>query len=97
LTDIGIGVSQTQLPDLVGLLLLIISIIISVAQLVFVFWLAIKVYNTSLGVILGILAMVPCVGLIILLVVNQKAISVLTANGHKVGLMGADLAEFPAT
>ena len=60
---------------------------------VFVFLLAIKVYNTVVGVLLGILTLVPCVGLIVLLVVNGKATAVLKQNGIKVGLLGANLSQ----
>ena len=60
---------------------------------VFVFLLAIKVYNIWVGVLLGILALVPCIGLLVLLVVNGKATSVLKQNGIKVGLLGANLSQ----
>jgi hypothetical protein len=53
-----------------------------------------KVYNTALGVLLGLLTFVPCINLIVLLVVNSKATSVLQLNGYKVGLLGADLSAF---
>jgi hypothetical protein len=86
---------QIKLPPAVAYLILGVSLILSVAQLVFVFSLAIKVYNVGLGIFFGILALIPCVGLIILLIINGKATNVLTQNGHKVGLLGANLAEFP--
>lgn len=57
---------------------------------VFVFLLSIKVYGTGLGIVLGVLTLIPCVGLIVLLVVNGKATSVLSRNGIRVGLLGAD-------
>ncbi len=60
---------------------------------VFVFLLAIKVYNTGVGVLLGILTFVPCIGLIVLLAVNGKATAVLKQNGIKVGLLGANLSQ----
>jgi hypothetical protein len=58
---------------------------------VFVFLLAIKVYGTVLGIVLGILSLIPLVGLLVLLMVNGKATSVLKQNGIRVGLLGADL------
>ena len=60
---------------------------------VFVFLLAIKVYSTGLGILLGILTLIPCIGLIVLLVVNGKATSILKQNGIKVGLLGADMSQ----
>ena len=67
--------------------------VIGLIGLVLVFLLATKVYGTALGVLLGILTLVPCVGLIVLLIVNGKATSVLRQNGHRVGLLGADLSK----
>ncbi|MEQ8789243.1 MAG: hypothetical protein RIC55_23315 [Pirellulaceae bacterium] len=64
---------------------------LGVVGTVFVFLLAIKVYSTGVGVLLGILTLIPCVGLIVLLVINAKATGVLKQNGIKVGLLGANL------
>ena len=68
-------------------------LVIGLVGTVFVFLLAIKVYNTGVGVLLGILTLVPCIGLIVLLVVNGKATAVLKQNGIKVGLLGANLSQ----
>jgi hypothetical protein len=48
----------------------------------------------TVGVLLGILTLIPLIGLIVLLVINGKATKVLRANGHRVGLLGASLSEF---
>lgn len=58
-----------------------------------VFLLAVKLYGTALGIVLGILSLIPLIGLLVLLGVNGKATSVLRANGVKVGLLGARLSE----
>lgn len=58
---------------------------------VFVFLLAIKTYGTGLGIGLGILSLIPCVGLIVLLIVNGKATTILKSNGINVGLLGAKI------
>jgi hypothetical protein len=76
-----------QLRPLVGLGVLIVIL----AGATFVFLLAIKVYGTGLGVLFGLLTLIPCVGLIVLLIVNGKATNVLRQNGYKVGLLGAKL------
>ena len=60
---------------------------------VFVFLLATKVYTTATGVILGILTLVPCVGLIVLLIINGKATGILKANGIHVGFFGASASD----
>ena len=61
----------------------------SVAAMVCVFLLATKLYGTGLGIVLGILTLIPLVGVIILLIVNGKATGILRKHGVKVGLMGA--------
>ena len=68
-------------------------VIAGIASTVFVLLLAMKVYSPGLGVLLGILALVPCVALIVLLIVNGKATDVLRQNGVRVGLFGANLAQ----
>lgn len=77
----------SEVRPLVGLGILLVGL----TGAVFVFMLAIKVYGTGLGIVLGILSLVPCVGLIVLLVVNGKATSILRQNGIKVGLLGANV------
>jgi hypothetical protein len=82
--------SRFFLPPGLQILLYIAIGILDVAGTVFVFMLAMKVYSTGLGIVLGVLTLIPCVGLIVLLIVNGKATSVLQANGISVGLLGAD-------
>ena len=65
----------------------------SIAATVFVFLLAMKIYSTGMGVFLGILTLVPCLGLIVLLIVNGNATGVLKKHGIKVGLLGAKLSD----
>lgn len=72
-------------------LLLVIGLAIlavGVTSAVFVFMLAIALYGTGVGIILGILTLIPIVGLIVLLIVNGKATGILRAHGIKVGLLG---------
>ena len=78
-----------EIRPLVGLGVLFVGL----AGTIFVFLLAMKVYSTALGVLLGILTLIPCIGLIVLLVVNGKATGILRQNGIKVGLLGANLSE----
>ena len=85
-------ISQFVLPSEVMLFVAIGMLIVGVAAAVFVFSLAIKVYGQGLGIVLGILSLIPCVGLIVLLIVNGKATGILKQNGVKVGLLGADAA-----
>jgi uncharacterized membrane protein YjfL (UPF0719 family) len=46
-------------------------------------------YSVPRRIINGLLPIVPFLGLITLLMVNNKAVKVLKAHGYKVGIMGA--------
>ncbi|MGH7192233.1 MAG: hypothetical protein ACREJM_01725, partial [Candidatus Saccharimonadales bacterium] len=87
----GAIVGQFFLAQQLVLLLRFGVLLIALTAMVFVFLLATKVYGLGLGVVLGLLALIPCFGLIILLIVNGKATSVLRQNGYTVGLLGARL------
>ena len=76
-----------QIRPLVGLGVLVVGLIAAI----FTILLAMKTHGTGLGIILGVLCLVPILGLLILLLVNQKATTVLQLNGIKVGLLGANL------
>jgi hypothetical protein len=71
---------------------LVMGVIIT--AVVFVSLLCAKIYSTAVAIIFAVLTLVPCLNLIMLLVLNAKATSILRENGHTVGLMGADLSEF---
>ena len=86
---------QFVLPPELRIILAIVAIGVSVTATVFVFMLAIAIYNVGAGVVLGILTLVPLVGLIVLLIVNGKATTILRDHGIKVGLMGANLSQIP--
>jgi hypothetical protein len=60
---------------------------------VFSFLLATKVYSPAVGVLLGVLTMVPFIGLIVLLVLNGKATAIMRLHGISVGLLGANMSE----
>ena len=87
-------IGQFALPEELRLLLGLGVLAVGITGLVFVILLAAKVYETGTGILLGILTIVPCVGLIVLLIVNGKATSILQQNGYKVGLLGANLSQF---
>jgi hypothetical protein len=84
----------TQLArDIVQVLGLVFLAAILVAMgLTFV--LCLKVYTTAAGILMAVLALVPCLGLFVLLMANGRATFILIWNGHKVGLLGARLSEF---
>jgi len=65
------------------------ALLVVLAGGIFAFLLTIRVYGLGLGILLGLLTIVPCVGLLVLLMVNGKATNVLRQNGYTVGLFGA--------
>lgn len=67
----------------------VVMLITALAGTVCFFQLAIRVYSVGIGVLLGVLTFIPCVGMIVLLVINGKATSILRQNGVQVGLFGA--------
>ena len=81
-----------QLRPLLGVGVLVLGL----AGTIFVFLLAMKVYSVGAGILLGILTLIPCIGLLVLLMVNGKATSILKQNGIRVGLLGANLSEIQA-
>lgn len=82
---------QFAIPPELRLFLGLGIMVVALVGAVFVFMLAIKVYGTGLGILLGLLSLIPCIGLIVLLIINVRATAILKQNGIKVGLTGADL------
>jgi hypothetical protein len=82
-------------PALQLFVLVPLGLAVVITAAVFVFMLALALYNTGIGILLGILTLVPIVGLIMLLIINSRASAVLQSYGIKVGLMGADLSQVP--
>jgi hypothetical protein len=88
-------IGQFALPAEVRIFATLLAGCVSITAAVFVFMLALAVYNTGTGIVLGILTLIPLVGLIVLLVINSKATNILRAHGIRVGLMGADSSQIP--
>ncbi len=68
-------------------------LLVILTGMVFVILLTAKVFGVPMVILFAILSLIPCVGLILLLVVNNKATKVLNENGVKVGFFGANLAK----
>ncbi len=94
--QLSVALGKAPIPPAVVIACSVVTLISMVVGAVFVFILAIRVYNTGLGILFGILSLIPCLGLLILLMVNGKATNVMRANGYSVGLLGADLSKIPA-
>ena len=97
LAEIVLIICYVVLPDPLKLFARIAIFAAQITAMVFVFMLAIAIYNTGVGIVLGILTLIPLIGLIVLLIVNGKATNILRQHGIKVGLMGADMSQVPDT
>jgi len=91
---LGAVVFQFFIPPALRLVLGLMAVLVILTAAVFVFLLATQVYSVGLGILLGILTLVPFVGFIMLLIINGKATAVLKEHGYAVGLLGASLSEF---
>src|SRR5438874_686209 len=74
-------VLQVAFPPEIRLFLALAVLLVILTGTVFVFLLAMKVYQPVVGILLGVLTLFPCIGLIALLVVNAKATAILKQNG----------------
>lgn len=98
LAEIIIVIAEIAARGFVPILAMLMSLLyvgVAITGAVFLFMLAMSLYNTGAGIVLGILALVPILGLLILLVVNGKATKVLRQHGIRVGLLGADPTTIP--
>jgi hypothetical protein len=96
LAYIAVGVLRFVLPPGLQLMVLVpLGLAAVITAAVFVFMLAISLHNIAAGITLGILTLIPLVGLVVLLIINSTATKLLQSHGIKVGLMGADLNQIP--
>lgn len=78
-------------------LLSLVGLAVWVLGAVFLFRLAVRVYPKGQGIVLGILSLVPFLGMIPMLIVIRKASFILRVNGVRVGLLGASMRDVPTT
>jgi hypothetical protein len=93
LVSLGVVAGQFALPEGSTLLVIAGLAVVGVISAVFVFLLATSLFGNGLGAFLGVLTLVPYLGLVVLLFVNGKATAVLKEHGIRVGLLGADLSK----
>ena len=72
---------------------LAITGLLGVVGAVFVVLIGLKTSGPAVGVLMGLLTLVPCLSLIIIVVVNTQATGVLQRNGVRVGLIGARMSD----
>jgi len=82
--------SRGQMPDLFGMLVVLVLIGTNLIATVSTFSLAIRLHGAGIGVLMGLLTLIPLVGLVVLLVVFRQATCVLKRHGIRVGLLGAN-------
>jgi hypothetical protein len=75
----------------------LIALVAMFVGAIFVFMLSINVFGISLGIIFGVLCLIPFFGVFVLLGINGKATSILKQNGISVGLFGAKKSSLEAT
>lgn len=86
-------VSQFALPVALRIFVAIPALGLMITSAVFVFLLSTKVYSLGLGLLLAFLTLIPLIGLIMLLIINGKATSILRAHDIPVGFLGANLSD----
>jgi len=86
--------AQFLLPVELRPILAVVALPALITAAVFVFLLSRRLYSVGVGVLFGLLTLIPLVGLVTLLVLSSKATGTLQMNGYKVGLLGADLSQF---
>ncbi|MEZ6187242.1 MAG: hypothetical protein R3F62_19795 [Planctomycetota bacterium] len=89
-------VSQIVVPPQLVILPALAGLAAAILGLVCTIMLAIRVYSPIVGVVLGVLCLVPCLGLLILVGLSQRATGILKQNGIRVGLGGARMEDFAA-
>ena len=77
------------LPRELGIIPVLMILMMGVVGLGLVVAQSLKVYNIVSAVIFGLLVLIPCLGLLILLMVNVRATTILKSHGIKVGFFGA--------
>jgi hypothetical protein len=99
LATIPLRFALEAMPAMAGLasllLLIVFYLAIAITATVCVFMMAVKVYSTGTGVLFGFLTLIPCVGLIMLLIINAKATAVMKEHKIRVGLLGARMSDLP--
>jgi hypothetical protein len=85
-----LAVSTQKLGPIVALVVLLAALAVVVFTMTSTFLLGMESFGTGLAVLFTVLMCVPCVSLIMLLVLNNKATSLLQQGGLKVGFLGID-------
>jgi hypothetical protein len=86
--NVLMGIAPTQPPS-IAVPLAVVSAMIALLLVVFVFLFAKNVYSVDAAIVSSILMFTPCISLVVLVVLNQSAIRRLRSAGVAVGFLGA--------
>jgi len=93
LLNMGLAAASLFIPRDNRVFAIIGLVALGIAGTILVFLLATKVYGSAAGIALGIVTLVPCIGLIVLLLINAKATNILKLHKVHVGLFGAKMSD----
>ena len=92
---IGLIFARFALPPEAVLIAAVATLAVIVIAAICVFRMALVLYGTGMGIVLGLLSLIPLIGLIPLLIINSRATNVLRQHGYIVGLLGASPNQTP--
>jgi hypothetical protein len=93
LANIGINIASMAVrgqDPLLQLGIVAVALVILILVIAAIGLLANELMGIGMAIVCGVLMILPCISLITLLVVNQKATAYLQQHGIQVGLMGAN-------
>lgn len=97
----GVGVLNAMLAPnagqaepLVRIFIGVLALLVLIGGVVFAVRMASALHGTVIAVLSAISLFIPCVGLVVLLVLNSQATRVLRDAGLRVGLLGVDSSQF---
>ncbi|MBK8259333.1 MAG: hypothetical protein IPK82_42600 [Polyangiaceae bacterium] len=101
LAYLGVGGMNTSMAAETGqeaalmrIIIGFVALFVIIAGVVFAVRMASALHGTVIAVLCAVSLIIPCVGLIVLLVLNSQATRVLRNAGLKVGLLGVDSSQF---
>lgn len=88
-TDFTFSVAKEFTTDLLLIAYLSVCVLVALAMGYYVFRLSNAIYGVGPAVVCAVISLVPCLGLLAVLILNGNAIDQLRKAGVRVGFMGA--------
>lgn len=89
----AVALGAARAPDRLWFVPVVGSLVAGAFAALFAFLLVSQLHDGGLGVVVGVLALLPCFGVVVLLVVVRHATRELRENGIRVGPFGARAAD----